>query len=526
MPRRESLIRWGLIISILWLMKIGLLIAIPIEPTSNQGSAQSASDLAHRVTQLEGLYGASNLSSDQGQKASQALAQSYTAEYSAIMSRILAWASLQYALFPILIAVFAILTKLDSWPVKLRWWIAVGTLLVGFSAYQGTMLDTLQNVLLIERYLRPLARLVVGTDQFWIHECLYRRIQAPNMFYWKYWPPLICFVATMFVVGFLKVRYRLQRWDYVFAVLAVLFTAGILYLTVQGSQIEGQISDICKKNFSQTELAVWPEGGQPGWPSEKSAVPPLATSTVMRHKSQSGTSTDYVYWTFSAAAQSISAFVAFLLTGYTLVHALMEAARERDDSLEEIHSALRFSYHSRMTGLAWLTGAAIVLSLGVVYFNRPNAEVPGWGLAIVAAVDLAAILGGLLFVISIVDPRKYQKIAERVLEKAKVSVAISGDAVPAREFFDEFLHLEKLVRDYLRKNELYVQSRGAPRMSYSFRQMIEALFQNEKIDRAFFEELLEISKYRNLVFHGHLDDASLPMLQRVRSAAENIKQLG
>ena len=508
-------------------MGLGLAIAIPLEPTSNQVSSQasSESDLAHRVTQLERRFGASDLSSEQGQKTSQALAQTYTAEYSAIMSRILAWASLQYALFPILIAVFAILTKLNNWPVKLRWWIAVGTLLVGFSAYQGTMLDTLQNVLLIERYLRPLARRIVGADQFWIHECLYRRIQTPNMFYWKYWPPVICFVATMSVVGFLKVRYRLQRWDYVFAVLAVLFTAGILYLTVQGSQIEEQISVICKKNFSRAELGLWSGGGQVGQPSGQSAVPPLATNTVMSHKSQSGASTDYVYWTFSAAAQSISAFVAFLLTGYALVHALMEAARERDDSLEEIHAALRFSYHRRMTGLAWLTGAAIVLSLGVVYFNRPSVEVPGWGLAIVAAVDLAAILGGLLFVISIVDPRKYQKTAEKVLEKVKVPIAIAGDVVPAREFFDEFRHLERVVRDYINKTDLYVSSRGAPRMPYSFRQMIEALSLSEKVDRKLFDELIDINKYRNLVFHGHLDDVSLDMLQRVRSAVEEIERL-
>ncbi len=45
---------------------------------------------------------------------------------------------------------------------------------------------------------------------------------------------------------------------------------------------------------------------------------------------------DYIYWTFSAASQSIAALVALLLAGYALVHTLMEAAREKDDSLEEI----------------------------------------------------------------------------------------------------------------------------------------------------------------------------------------------
>lgn len=233
--------------------------------------------------------------------------------------------------------------------------------------------------------------------------------------------------------------------------------------------------------------------------------------------------TDYIYWTFSSAAQSVSAFVAFLLTGYALVHALMESARERDDSLDEVHTSLRATYHDRLTALAWLTGAAIVLSLVVVYFNRPGAAVPAWCLAIVAGIDLLAVIGGLWFVVSIIDPRKYQKAAEKVLKESPV--AVNGNVAPAAEFFAAFLHLERLVRDYLRNRDLYVPSRGAPRMSYSFRQMAEALLQNEKIDRQFFDELLEINKYRNLVFHGHVDQADATMLQRVRSAIARVEHL-
>ncbi len=235
--------------------------------------------------------------------------------------------------------------------------------------------------------------------------------------------------------------------------------------------------------------------------------------------------TDYIYWTFSAAAQSIAAFGAFLLTGYALVHALMEAAREKDDSLEDIHAALRLTYHKRLTLLAWLTGSAVVLSLIVVYVNRSDVAVTGWFVAFVSIVNLAAIVGGLAFVVSVVDPRKYQKAAERVLEKAKPEPALQKQPTPAADFFDAFLHLERLIRDYLRQHDLYVPSRGAPRMSYSFRQMVEALFQNEKIDRGFFEELTEINKYRNLVFHGHVDTADREMVAKVRAASARIEQL-
>jgi hypothetical protein len=232
--------------------------------------------------------------------------------------------------------------------------------------------------------------------------------------------------------------------------------------------------------------------------------------------------TDHIYWTFSSAAQCISAFVAFLLTGYALVHSLMESARERDDTLEEIHAELRKTYHRRLSWLAWLTGAAIVLSLIVVYENRLDAAVANWALATVGAIDLAAVIAGLAFVVKIVDPEKYRRAAAKVLEKATIPIAI---ATPSSEFFDGFLHLERLLRDYLKKMDIYVPSRGAPRMSFSFRQMVEALRVNERIDAEFYRELLELNKYRNLVFHGHVTQVDAAMVRRTRDAAARMEEL-
>ena len=228
---------------------------------------------------------------------------------------------------------------------------------------------------------------------------------------------------------------------------------------------------------------------------------------------------DYIYWAFSAAAQSISAFVAFLLTGYALVQTLMDAARERDDTLEEVHTSLRKTYHRRLKSLAWLTGAAIVLSLLVAYCNRPGAPVASWAQFLVAVVDLAAISGGLYFVVSIVDPGKYKRAAAKALAKV---VEPTAPVSPSNEFFEAFLHLERLIREYLRDRDLYVPSRGVPRMSFSFRQMIEALRANEKLDGSFYEELLEINKYRNLVFHGHVTQVDTSMVKRARDASSRV----
>lgn len=234
---------------------------------------------------------------------------------------------------------------------------------------------------------------------------------------------------------------------------------------------------------------------------------------------------DHIYWTFSAAAQSISAFVAFLLTGYALVHNLMEAARVRDDSLEEVHETLRMTYHKRLNQLAWLTGSAIVLSLLVVFVNREDYTIYAFWLILVGAIDLLSIVFGLVFVVSIVDPRKYKKAAEQALDESKGSAKDRQSQTPASEFFDAFIHLEMLVRNVIAENKIIIRDSVPVRMYYSFRQMIEALYHNELIDRAFFDELIEISRYRNLIFHGHMTDADSVMVARVRKATERITSL-
>lgn len=233
---------------------------------------------------------------------------------------------------------------------------------------------------------------------------------------------------------------------------------------------------------------------------------------------------DYIFWTFSAASQSISTFIAFLLTGFALVHTLMESARELDDSLEEVHSQLKVTQHRWLTGLAVLTGTAIVLSLLVVYLNRSNAAASGWLQVLVSLIDLGSVVGGLWFILSIVDPRKYKKAAEKELQK-EVQASAPEPQTKSADFFAAFLHLERLVREFLQSRNLYVPSRGAPRMSYSFRQMIEALLKNETIDQNFFAELMAINKYRNLVFHGHVNSSSVSMVHRAREAIKRMERL-
>ena len=234
---------------------------------------------------------------------------------------------------------------------------------------------------------------------------------------------------------------------------------------------------------------------------------------------------DNIFWTFSAAAQSISAFIALVLAGYALVNSIMESALQRDDTLEEVHQGLKKKYHRDLKGLAVLIGLAILLSLSVVFVNHWIFSWKNVLVAIVSLVDITAIVWGLWFVVSIVDPAKYKKEAKDELEDTKREFGPGDETSPSLDFFEAFIDLEREIRNYLKDKDLDVPSRGTPRMSFSFRQMIEALAQAKVISADYYQELSDINKYRNLVFHGHVQHVDREMLEKVKQATNRFKEL-
>ncbi|GAA0750473.1 hypothetical protein LRH25_20130 [Ideonella azotifigens] len=237
--------------------------------------------------------------------------------------------------------------------------------------------------------------------------------------------------------------------------------------------------------------------------------------------------TDFIYWTFTAAAQCVSTFVALLLTGYALVLSQIESARDRDDSLQDIHDALRMSYHSRLTWLAWLTAIAVVLSLLVVWVNRANIPPPDALMGGAAFMDTLAIVAGLAFVVTIIDPRKYQKAAERELEQ-QAQLKEGEDAAnrtPSTEFFRVYRKLERSLRDLAMRQGMEEAPTEGRRGSAagSLRQVAETLIQHEVISEELYSELQQIIKYRNLLFHGHVKEANFAMVERARHATGKLK---
>lgn len=231
------------------------------------------------------------------------------------------------------------------------------------------------------------------------------------------------------------------------------------------------------------------------------------------------------YWLFSSSAQTISAFVAFLITGFALVLNMMDSLQQKDETLEDIHHKLKSDYYKKIRVLAIITGLAIIFSLWMVYLNGTTSEHKCWLYTLTAILNVTAIIVGIFFVVSIINPSKYKKAAQEIIKEDKKDFPNTSNTVDQATFITEFIKLEKSVRDILQARQLYVPYGNTPKMVYSFRQMIEALNQNELINRDQLYELMTINKYRNLIFHGHQDKVDEGMLSRVSAAQKVIDNI-
>jgi hypothetical protein len=239
-------------------------------------------------------------------------------------------------------------------------------------------------------------------------------------------------------------------------------------------------------------------------------------------------SNDNYYWLFSASAQAISALFAFLLAGFALVQALMENAQQRDDTLFDLHERLKKEYYNRLILLSAVTGCAIILSLFIVLVNPIMTERDTFAVVFGIIYNIGAIVGAIWFVIWIINPDRYVVVARELLLEGKMEFGLTNTNQNAALFFIEFVQLERTIRDILKNKRLYEPSIGSPKMSYSFRKMIESLYQNKIISEYYYYELLNINKYRNIIFHGHETTVDESMLKKTASAlieAKNISKV-
>lgn len=223
--------------------------------------------------------------------------------------------------------------------------------------------------------------------------------------------------------------------------------------------------------------------------------------------------TDHIYWMFSSAAQTVAAFVAFLLAGYALVVNMMDKAVEADETLADINEALKQRYHAQLGRLVIITAGAIISCLGVVYLNRH----PSWSLPFVqlmaASLTMLSIVTGVIFVINIVDPKKYRSAAQQMEAKVREATVTMEVRPPTSdaEFFQAFVDIERLIRDLWHQHGERLSLVNRPRPA-GVREMARDLMKLGVLSDELFDPLMEVNRYRNLVFHGHVKEVDPKMM--------------
>ncbi len=182
---------------------------------------------------------------ERGEAKNAILAQFYAAEYAALMGRVSSWESLQYAAWPIALAAVAFIFQLQGISWSYRWWAALIGFLLVYVAYQGTMVNMLYSVLVIEHDLRPRAGKLLGDENFWVYERIREKTFPANPAWSMLWPVVISIAAIAVITGSMAYRYGLHWQDYICLLAAVLLGIFVTILTRNAIRVKKDIVKAC-----------------------------------------------------------------------------------------------------------------------------------------------------------------------------------------------------------------------------------------------------------------------------------------
>lgn len=111
-----------------------------------------------------------------------------------------------------------------------------------------------------------------------------------------------------------------------------------------------------------------------------------------------------------------------------------------------------------------------------------------------------------------------------LMKKIKNKLGIK-EYFPAEEFLDLFVNLKHKTRDFLEKSQLISNNGDTVRGYFSFRNMVEIMLNNNKVDKTFANELLQLYSIRNLVFHGHIKSVNCEFKHRTEEAILKIEKM-
>jgi hypothetical protein len=230
---------------------------------------------------------------------------------------------------------------------------------------------------------------------------------------------------------------------------------------------------------------------------------------------------DMVFWLFSSSAQAVATFIAFLIAGYSVFLSVMDNLEEKDESLIGVHHEIKKSNYRWLTVLCILTGSAITFSLIMLFLKNSNLlGLRNYVIPFVLILNISSIIVGILFVLSLINPLRYQTAARHLLQRN----AKSTEMTTRGRFIDQFIELEKQLRKLSSSpqyKELYKADSGRV---YGLRGIIENLLRSEIIDRDTYVRLLKIVDFRNMVVHGRIDTVEPLFFAELEKILESIKK--
>lgn len=229
-----------------------------------------------------------------------------------------------------------------------------------------------------------------------------------------------------------------------------------------------------------------------------------------------------IYWLFSSSAQAIAAFIGFLTAGFFFSLDRMDKSIEEDETLEEVYKSLKAQYFRGLRELLFLTGLSICLSLLIVYMNG---FALGWTNCVLrllgAAVNCLTVWRAIAFVLSIIDPNRVHKAADKLVRNnPEIFDAPNRSQISRGEFLDRVAELEGVIRGLARdRYDLgWVENRPLP-----VTRLISLLMERGRISSEQQDRLARIYKVRNIAAHGEAPEIDQSLLVEVDQLINEIK---
>ncbi len=220
-------------------------------------------------------------------------------------------------------------------------------------------------------------------------------------------------------------------------------------------------------------------------------------------------SAETFYWLFSSIFQGITGFFAFVFAGYVLYLQNLQSTVAQDDTLTDIVEGLKKTCFKNFKGLSFLSIITLIFALGMLFFNQSVTDVGVRSVFSVLGASLAvgALVFGLYFVLSLIDPHKVEKEAAYLLEKSNqalsaiferpVAVPTGAEAAPVQigAFFPVVAKVETILRNV-------AADHGTLSGRVAMSQLSEYLRRSQMVTEMQYNQLKVILRYRNIIAHG------------------------